>query len=106
MTPGGNTRASLSEPGGTKHDEGKPDLSILPYSALRELAHVMSYGAAKYGRDNYKKGFVPHRLIAAALRHLYSYNEGEELDESGYSHLAHAIANCAMLLELEKENKQ
>jgi hypothetical protein len=41
------------------------------------------------------------RYYAAALRHLPAWRGGEELDpESGLTHLAHALANAAFLMEL------
>lgn len=85
---------------GVKYDEGKPDLTILPKALLDETAKVMMYGANKYERDNYKKGFPITRTLAAALRHIYSYLDKEDNDpESGLSHLGHAAASIAMTLE-------
>jgi hypothetical protein len=89
--------------GGTKHDGGKPDLSLIPYSAQCVEAKVFQFGAAKYERDNFKKGMESHRLVAAAMRHIGAYWEGEDLDpESGLPHLGHARCCLAMLIELER----
>lgn len=86
---------------GTKHDTGKPQLSLVPRVALEEEAAVMEFGAAKYGRYNYKKGFEYSRLIDAALRHIQAFNDGEDLDpESGKSHLAHARCCLGMLMDI------
>ncbi len=86
--------------GGTKHDNGKPQLSLIPYSALEQEAKVMGFGAKKYSRHNYKKGFDYSRLIDAALRHVSQFNDGEDTDpESGESHLAHARCCLGMLIE-------
>lgn len=91
------------EAGGTKHDSDKPDLSLLPFKALEDVARVMMFGAAKYGRSNWKKGFDEHRLISAALRHLGAHTEGEAIDsESGQAHLAHAACNLLFLIWLKK----
>jgi hypothetical protein len=85
--------------GGTKHDNGKPDLSLVPYSFLMEVAKALMYGEKKYGRYNFEKGFPTHRLLSAALRHIWAYVNGEDKDpESGLSHLAHAGASLAMLV--------
>lgn len=85
---------------GTKHDAGKPDLTLLPKVALDQEALVMGFGANKYGRYNYKAGFDYSRLTAAALRHITAFNDGEDLDpESGISHLAHARCCLGMLLD-------
>ncbi len=83
-----------------KNDKQKPDLSILPLSFLTEVAKAMSYGANKYGRDNYKQGMEVTRFLSAALRHIYQYLEGEDIDsESGNLHLGHAAASILMAIE-------
>lgn len=84
---------------GTKHDSAKPDLSLLPFPALEEVARVMMFGAGKYGRSNWKGGLAEERLIAAALRHIGRDLEGEKLDgESGEQHVAHAACNLLFIL--------
>ena len=81
--------------GGIKHDSGKPDLSYISYELLEEVAYVREFGARKYARDNWKKGFKVTRSCAAALRHIFQFLAGQTLDpESGRSHLAHAV--CAL----------
>ena len=89
--------------GGVKHDNGKPDLSLLPYPALEELSRAMMFGAKKYGRNNYRKGMAWTRLLGACLRHVTAFSFGEDKDpESGLSHLAHAGACILFLLTYEK----
>lgn len=86
--------------GGTKHDTGKPSLSLIPRVALEAEARVFGLGAVKYERFNFKKGFKYSRLIDAALRHIIAFNDGEDLDlETKESHLAHARCCLAMLLD-------
>lgn len=81
----------MSNSGGTKHDQNKPDLSMISYEFLEEVARVRMFGATKYARDNWKRGFKVTRSCAAALRHIYQFLAGETLDpESGCLHLAHA----------------
>ena len=88
---------------GVKHDQGKEDLSLIPLSALKEEAKGFMLGEKKYGRDNFKQGMEVSRLIAAALRHIHQYMEGEDADpESGASHLGHARCCLAMILECER----
>lgn len=85
--------------GGRKFDGGKPDMSLIPMAALVEEAKAFGLGAKKYGRYNYLLGMSASRLLAAALRHISQYNDGEDLDpESGASHLGHARACLAMIL--------
>ena len=85
---------------GTKHDQGKPPLELIPTAALLEIAKVLEFGRKKYAADNWRQGFAWRRLIGACLRHLYSFSSGEDKDpESGLSHLAHA--GCCVLFLLE-----
>lgn len=84
-----------------KYDEVKPDYSLLPLADLEGLVEVLNYGAKKYTRDNWKQGggHNPDRLIAACLRHLARYQEGELVDqESGLSHIHHATCNLVFIM--------
>jgi len=89
--------------GFNKFDDGKAQLSLLPYGPLGDIAKVLEFGAKKYGRDNWRKGGDINRFIDAALRHIMAYNEGEDLDpESKLPHMAHAGCNILFALELGK----
>lgn len=89
--------------GGTKHDQGKPDLSLVPTIALELEARALMFGEGKYGRYNYTQGFEVSRLLAAALRHILAYRDNQDHDpESGLHHLGHARACLAMLLHCEQ----
>lgn len=78
--------------GGVKHDESKPDLSHISWELVSLVAQVRMFGAKKYERDNWKKGFKVTRSCAAALRHIFLFLSGETNDpESGLSHLGHAL---------------
>jgi len=60
----------------------------------------LAFGAKKYGRNNYKKGFKLTRLLDAALRHLMARARGEEKDpESGLDHLDHFCACICMIAQ-------
>lgn len=85
--------------GGTKHDQGKPKLSLIPYSALEAEAFAFMVGEKKYGKWNYTKGMEVSRLLDAIGRHLGKFNNGEEFDEDGAPHLGCARAGIAMLIE-------
>lgn len=88
---------------GVKYDNDKPQWSLLPFKALREVVDVLTYGAKKYAPDNWKK--VPdakRRYIDAGFRHFTAYAGGEKLDpETGKSHLAHAMCCLLYLLAFE-----
>ncbi len=95
----------LSE--GVKHDAGKPDLSHISLELVEVVARVREFGAKKYARNNWRKGFKYTRSIAAALRHIFAFNEGQDLDpESGITHIGHAICCLEHLLHDIKNNPQ
>jgi hypothetical protein len=85
--------------GGRKFDGGKLEYGLLPPQALKATVDVLTFGAQKYERDNWKS--VPdskRRYFDALQRHLWAWREGEILDpESGKHHLAHAMC-CLMFL--------
>jgi hypothetical protein len=88
---------------GTKHDTGKVDLTLVPLVATEAEARALMFGEKKYGRYNYTQGFEASRLVAACLRHVMAYQDGEDTDpESGLPHLGHAKACLSMLLHCDQ----
>jgi hypothetical protein len=83
---------------GTKFDSEKPPLDLVDRVALVELARVLAHGAKKYDTWNWRKGLTQRQTCAAALRHIYAHLDGEDLDESGLPHLAHAF--CEIMFAL------
>lgn len=82
----------------------KPRLELLPTSGLEQIAQVLTFGAAKYGDNNWCRGSRWGRYFAALLRHLFAWWRGEEHDpETGMSHLAHA--GCCLLFLLEYQHR-
>lgn len=86
---------------GTKHDDGKPRWTLVPWRAMESVVAVLEHGAKKYGDDNWRH--VPNasrRYVDAAARHIIAHMRGDELDrESGLPHLAHAVCSILFLLE-------
>lgn len=92
-------------PGATKHDSGKPPISMIPRSALDAEAEVLAFGASKYGRNNWRQGMDYSRLVDAALRHLTAIADGEFRDpESGKYHAAHVRCCMGFLIEYMEKN--
>jgi hypothetical protein len=92
---------SKTSNGGSKFDNGKPRVDLVPTGAIRGVAEVLTFGAEKYDAHNWRKGIAYSRLYAAAQRHLMAYWEGEDTDpESGKSHLYHAITNIIFMSEM------
>jgi hypothetical protein len=83
---------------GVKHDGEKPRLDLIQPEVINALGMALSYGAKKYGDNNYLHGMSWGRVFGACLRHLYAFWAGEDIDkESGLPHLAHALANISFL---------
>lgn len=91
--------------GGRKFDGGKLEYGLMPPLALRETVKVLTFGAQKYERDNWRRVPDPHRrYFDAAQRHLWAYKSGEKYDqETGISHLAHAICCLSFMLDLDEQ---
>ena len=86
---------------GRKFDSGKLRYDLIPASAEKGLAEVLTYGADKYGPNNWQ-GIESHRYYSALRRHLSAWRMGESHDsESGLHHLKHALANVVFLLYKE-----
>ena len=90
-----------------KFDTDKLRYDLIPVSATRGLASVLTYGAKKYKPGNWKLVDDKDKYVAALYRHLDAWRDGEKVDEeSGLSHLAHAMTNIAFLLDLDKPAKR
>lgn len=88
---------------GIKYDNDKPEYGLLPPFALEETVKVLTFGAKKYDRDNWRKlDDLHNRYFNAAQRHLWAIKRGETHDpETGMHHAAHAM--CCLLFLLESE---
>lgn len=88
---------------GIKFDSGKPDYSLIPPLAQDEFVKVLTFGASKYGRGNWRQlDDLYHRYIAAAGRHLNAMMRGEIIDlESGLLHAAHLQSCAAFIAEYQ-----
>jgi len=85
-----------------RFNDEKPKLSfVLDFpNTLAEVADVMTMGAEKYARNNWKEGGPFSESEDSLLRHLTAFHNCQDNDpESGKSHLAHIICNAAFILE-------
>lgn len=92
---------------GVKHDGEKVRWDLMPLDALKEVAHILTFGARKYADRNWEKGILYGRLYRAATGHLNDWfqakmdgNDGSD-PETGRSHLAHAACCVLFLLAFE-----
>lgn len=80
----------VSATGGEKGS--KPcQLGLIDPLALEELGKIAGFGAEKYDKFNYMKGYDWDLSYSAAQRHQLQFWQGQDFDdESGLHHLAHA----------------
>ena len=87
---------------GKKFDEGKPMLGLVDTTFIWAIATIMTFGAKKYGANNWRLGMDWHRPYDALQRHLTKWWDGEDVDlESGKSHLWHAACELMFLVWYE-----
>ena len=100
MSSGSYSKATTINP---KDLLGQKKVSItkFPLSALIHGAHAMMNGASKYGPYNWRaKDVVASIYVDAAMRHLTSWFEREEIaEDSNVHHLAHALACIGILID-------
>lgn len=86
---------------GRKDDQGKLTYGAVPPYALHEVVKVLTYGAKKYGRENWAEvSDLETRYRDALGRHLAEWDMGHTTDsETACHHLAHAV--CCLLFILE-----
>lgn len=89
---------------GQKFDSGKLRWSLIPVGVMDDYIKVLEFGAAKYSENNWQH--VPNaniRYYDALMRHMEHWRRGGDVDEeSGMSHLAHAMCCVSFLMWLEK----
>ena len=85
---------------GKKYDADKTRYDLLPPEIMKEIAEILTFGAAKYGDNNWQKlEDFNNRYYAAMERHIQAWRMGEDFDpESGKHHLSHALTNVAFLV--------
>lgn len=86
----------------------KTMFSLLEPDFLKEMADILTVGASKYSKDNWKKCKYKdkHLYVDAMMRHFESYRSGQQLDdETGKHELAHCACNLMFLMYMENMNE-
>ena len=87
-----------------KNDKGKPRTDLMNPNTLLQCSEVLGFGAKKYSARN-NRGLAYSRFYAAALRHLYKFWSGIDNDEeTGKSHIIHAITGLMLLHDVYLQN--
>lgn len=98
---------------GVKFDNGKIRLELIPSEVIFALGSVLTFGAKKYDDRNWELGMKWSRVFGAAMRHLWwwyggkgpttkNFLFGDLDDETGMSHLWHALCCIAFLVTYEE----
>jgi Domain of unknown function (DUF5664) len=89
--------------GARRMNEGKLLMHLIPAEVVQELAAVLTRGAQKYGARNWEQGLTYSSTFDSLQRHLWAWWNGQDVDdESGLSHLTHALCNVAFLVVFVK----
>jgi len=100
-------RLVVSAGGGVKESKGKPMLYLVPPQMEEGAARAFAFGLKKYAANNWRKGISHSELVSAIKRHINAWNEGEDnADDSGLSHLDHAAADLAMLMNMQTSHPE
>lgn len=88
----------------TRFGVTKPNLFLVPPASLIYQALAMQDGARKYGPYNWRGNSVTASIyVAAALRHIMAWMDGEELAaDSQKPHLGHALACLGILVDAKE----
>jgi len=98
---------------GRKDDTNKVPFHLIPPEALYALTNILHVGATKYEPRNWEKGMAWSRLFSASMRHMWCWWAGKgpsslnfafgSIDEeTGFSHLWHALACIVFLVTYEE----
>ena len=106
--PTAEKTAEKTEPKKNDRLDGKPRWELLPLPDLEDIVEVYTFGAEKYGPHTWRDledGF--DRYKAALLRHLVSFEKGEEFDhESHLPALAHMAWNAIAMLAIWNDEQK
>lgn len=82
----------------------KTRLSLVPPASIIYQASAMEDGAKKYGPYNWREKKVTASIyVDALMRHAQAWFDGEEFaEDSGKSHLAHAIACLGIIIDAKE----
>ena len=89
-------------PKGIKHDKGKNMLQLIPDEMIEGIGEILTFGATKYEKHNWRKGLPYDKVYGAMKRHLSKWHKGIVNDEeTGKPHLWHAGCCLCFLITYE-----
>jgi len=86
--------------GAVKDNKDKSRLDLLASKPLLAIGRVLGFGAKKYKPNNWRLGLSWSDTTASALRHVFAFADGEDIDpESGECHIDCALTQLMFLSE-------
>ena len=76
-------------------------MDLIPPQPLWMLGEIYGIGAEKYEVHNWEKGYEWSLSLAAALRHINRWQQGEVMDEYGFHNLTADVFNLFALQYFE-----
>ena len=105
-TPKPTKDFEVSESGALKDLSDKPMIDLVPAECIEALADVLTYGAKKYEKNNWRKGIEYSKIYSATQRHLLKWLKGIDIDdESGLHHIEHVLCNVAFIVYHTRKNR-
>jgi len=92
--PDSGNREYVATGGMREPATGKGRYDLLSPAVLKRVAQHYENGAEKYAARNWEKGLPDSRCFDSAVRHLYTWLEGDKSED----HLAAAIWNISALI--------
>jgi hypothetical protein len=104
-------KAKQDSRGLMKYDDDKPQMSLLDPVALKDLAQILTFGAKKYEKNNWRRALDDvdgaDRYVDAMLRHIIDHMRGEMYDsETNLPHMAHVMCNAMFLTWMIREKEK
>lgn len=91
---------------GLRSNAGKPRHELISPWAMGGLAAVLTFGATRYSKNNWRKGLSWAETLGSLKRHIAEFEKGIDTDpDSGLPHIDHALCNVVFLSEFQKLNR-
>ena len=89
---------TLSPEQANRYNEGKLQWDLMHLSSFEPMIRVLEFGAKKYEKDQWKKGFPIRQIYNSLIRHMIAFMNGEDNDpESGLPHIGHIQCNIMFM---------
>ena len=85
---------------GLRYNKDKPKMSLIDSYALEELAKVLTAGAVKYAKHNWRKGLSIEECLDSLNRHYLDLNNPDKSDldpETQINHAFHIMCNAMFI---------